>query len=191
MKIRTIIIILSFFTVCFFKAQGGKLVEVEKLGWSMNMPNSFNDMTKKAIQYVETKDKSQNKAEKPKTEKTEDIKFEAKNNTFFMLFCDKNKTADKVAQAATVHKNTDELIESIKKTNADAKFTKSITKEEIGKTSFYKTFIKVDLGNNVLQNYIIYNAIINGYNASFCIIYLKETSELTELLNAFKDSKFN
>ncbi|MDF2931127.1 hypothetical protein ACN9MN_04920 [Chryseobacterium sp. S-02] len=96
----------------------------------------------------------------------------------------------KVAQAATVNKNTDELIESIKKKNADAKFTKNITKDEIGKTSFYKTFIKVDLGNNVSQNYIIYNAIINGYNASFCIIYLNETPELIELLNAFKDSKF-
>ncbi len=183
---------LSFFTVCFFKAQSGKLVEVEKLGWSINMPNSFNDMNqnKKAIQYVETKDKSQNKTENPKTEKTEDIKFQAKNNTFFMLFSDRNKTVDKLVQVATVNKNTDELIESIKKTNADAKFTKNITKDEIGKTSFYKTFIKVDLGNNVSQNYIIYNGIINGYNASFCIIYLNETSELTELLNAFKDSKF-
>ena len=183
---------LSFFTVCFFKAQSGKLVEVEKLGWSINMPNSFNNMNehKNAIQYVETKDKSQNKTEKLKTEKNEDIKFQAKNNTFFMLFSDKNKTVDKVAQAATVNKNTDELIESIKKTNVDAKFTKNITKDEIGKTSFYKTFIKVDLGNNVSQNYIIYNAIINGYNTSFCIIYLNETSELTELLNAFKDSKF-
>lgn len=183
---------LSFFSVCFFKAQSGKLVKVEKLGWSINLPNSFNDMNqkKKAIQYVETKEKSQNKTEKPKTEKTEDIKFHANYNTFFMVFSDKNKTVDKVAQATTVNKNTDELIESLKKTKANAKFTKNTTEEEIGKTSFYKTFIKVDLGNNVFQNYIIYNAIINGYSASFCIIYVNETSELTELLNAFKDSKF-
>lgn len=110
-----------------------------------------------------------------------------------MLFSYRNKTVDKVVQATTVNKNTDELIESIKKTNANAKFTKNITKDEIGKTSFYKSFIKVDLGNNVSQNCIIYNVIINGYNVSFCIIYLNETSELEELLNAFKirNLKFN
>lgn len=108
-----------------------------------------------------------------------------------MVFSDKNKTVDKVLHVTTINKNTDELIESLQKTNADAKFTKYTTEEEIGKTSFYKTFIKVDLGNNVSQNYIIYNAIINGYSASFCIIYVNETSELNELLSAFKDSKFH
>jgi hypothetical protein len=193
MKIKNIILMLSAFMVCFFKAQSVKLVEIKKLGLTINLPDSFNNMNqnKKEVQYVVTNDKNQNKAKKPETEETEDIKFQGKDYTFFMVFSDKNKTSDTAIQPAIVNKKAEEFIESLKKIKTEAKFTKHITKEEIGKISFYKTSIKIDLKNNISQNYIIYNAIINGYKASFTIIYVKETSELTELLSAFRNFKIN
>jgi len=55
MKIKNITIMLSFFSVCFFKAQIGKLVKVEKLGWSINLPNSFNDMNQKKKAKIKLK----------------------------------------------------------------------------------------------------------------------------------------
>ncbi|WES95748.1 hypothetical protein P2W68_12855 [Chryseobacterium arthrosphaerae] len=192
MKFNILAFILSIFTTYHYNAQSTKLFEIEKLGWSINLPNDFSDMeqTKKQVQIVEAKNKIEIDKKKEKTEKQIEVKFQGKNYTFFMVFYEKNKSTDKIIQIETVNKNNEQLIESLKKTKSEAKFTKQISEEKIDGIKFYKTYIKMDLENNISQNFIIYNSTIKGYNTNFIIFYIKETPELKELLNAFSNSKF-
>ncbi|WP_131435991.1 hypothetical protein [Chryseobacterium gleum] len=192
MKFNLLSFILSIFTTFLYNAQSTKFFEIEKLGWSINLPNDFSNMeqTKKEVQIVEAENKIEIDKKKDKTEKPIEVKFQSQNYTFFMVAYEKNKSTNKVIQIENVKKNNEQLIESLKKTRSEAKFIKQISEEKIGGRKFYKTYIKMDLENNISQNFIIYNSTIKGYNANFTIFYIKETPELKELLNAFSNSKF-
>ncbi|REC77208.1 hypothetical protein DRF60_12405 [Chryseobacterium elymi] len=192
MKFNILAFILSIFTTYHYNAQSTKLFEIEKLGWSINLPNDFSNMEqiKKEVQIVEAKNKIEIDKKKEKTEKPVEVKFQGKNYTFFMVSYEKNKSTDKIIQIETVNKNNEQLIESLKKTRSEAKFIKQISEEKIDGIKFYKTSIKMNLENNISQNFIIYSSTINGYNANFTVFYVKETPELKELLNAFGNSKF-
>lgn len=127
MKFNILVFILSIFTTYHYNAQSTKFFEIEKLGWSINLPNDFSNMeqTKKEVQIVEAKNKIEIDKNKEKTEKPIEVKFQGKNYTFFMVFYEKNKSTDKVIQIETVNKNNEQLIESLKKNKIRSKIRKT------------------------------------------------------------------
>ncbi|WP_261509895.1 hypothetical protein [Chryseobacterium paludis] len=192
MKIKIITFIILAITNSFCQAQQSNPYQIEKLGWVINLPNDFTNMNleKKPVQIVEANNKQEIKKINPVTEKAEETRFQGRNHTNFLTFYKKDTSKTNLFKESEIKKQNNDLIESLKVTQPEARFNSKITVEKIDGVTFYKTVLEKDLGNNVSHNFIIYRTLINGYEASFTIFYIYPTPELDKLVKAFENSKF-
>ncbi len=191
MKIKMTILFIFLITT-FYKAQKSNTYKVEQLGWTIDMPNNFTNMNliKQPVQVVDAKNnKEVNNASKTR-EKSEEVRFQGKNYTYFLVHYKKTLSGNKALTESTVKEQNDELIESFKKGQPEAQFESKTIQEKVDDINFYKTDLKMNLENNISQNFIIYRTILNGYEAGFTIFYVYPTSESDKLIKAFKNSKF-
>lgn len=189
MQIKLLITICFVLTLSLLKSQNS--YNNPSIGWSINLPKDFKNQSQKTVQIVETKDKTEVKKEANKNsfEKSESITFQGKNKTF--LFSTLEKYKSELKYSDFVKKQTDELVEGLKKQMPKAKFEITSTQEIIDRLNFYRTEIKIDFGNNIFQNFLIYNSLIKDFNSNFLIVYLNPSTESQELIKAFKESKFS
>lgn len=192
MKIRIITFIILAIANSFCKAQQSNSYQIEKLGWVVNLPDSFTnmDLEKKPVQIVESKNKQGIKKENPVKEKAVESRFQGKNHTYFMTFYKKNGSKSNQLSESEIKKQNDELINSLKEPNTEFQFDSTTTEEKIDGISFYKTVLKKDLGNNISHNFILYRTLLNDYETCFTIFYVYSTPELDQLIKAFENSKF-
>lgn len=192
MKIKPLITICFVFTLSLLKSQEQIFYNNPSIGWSINLPKDFKNQSQKPIQIVETKD---NKTEVKKdtdrklSEKPQEIRFEGKDNTYFFTSFEKYNSNKNYSEF--IEKQNQDLIDGFKKAMPKAKFDKNLAQENIDNIKFYKTTLKIDLGNNSYQNFIIYSALINNFNSNFSIIYVNPTTASEEMIEAFKNSKFS
>ncbi|WP_160136055.1 hypothetical protein [Chryseobacterium sp. c4a] len=148
------------------------------------------NLIKQPVQVVDAKNnKEVNNASKTR-EKSEEVRFQGKNYTYFLVHYKKTLSGNKALTESTVKEQNDELIESFKKGQPEAQFESKTIQEKVDDINFYKTDLKMNLENNISQNFIIYRTILNGYEAGFTIFYVYPTSESDKLIKAFKNSKF-
>lgn len=191
MKIKLLITICFVFTLNLLKSQEQNSYNNPSIGWSINLPKDFTNKSKGPVQIVETKNKTEVKKEanRNSSEKSESITFQGKNKTF--LFSTLEKYKSELKYSDFVKRQTDDLVEGLKKQMPKAKFEITSTQEIIDSLNFYRNEIKIDLGNNIFQNFLIYNSLINDFNSNFLIVYLNPSTESQELIKAFKESKFS
>lgn len=193
MKIKIISFITLVITNSFCQAQQSNLYNIEKLGWTINIPDSFTNLNKetKKVHVVETKNKQTTEKSNITKEIAEEVHFQGKNYTYFLIFFKKNDSKNTQFSESDIKKHNNELIESLKKGKNEAQFESKITEEKIDGVNFYKTVLKENIGNNIFHNFIIYRTLLNGFEANFTIFYISQSSELEQLIKAFESSKFN
>ncbi len=191
MKIKLLITLCFFSTLSLLKSQNQNFYNNPSIGWSINLPKDFKNQNQNPVQIVETKDKSERNKDTNKklSEKHQEVRFQGKNNTYFFTSFDKYNSNKNYSEF--IEKQNQDLIDGFRKAMPKAKFDKNLTQENIDDLKFYKTTLKIDLGNNSYQNFIIYSALIHNFHSNFSIIYVNPTTESEEIIEAFKNSKFS
>ncbi|MDM1139970.1 hypothetical protein [Empedobacter sp. R132-2] len=183
-------IIFSIFTILTFGQQKNKYYN-NKIGWEISFPESFKDMNlnKQPVQIVVAKNTvEQNpKISKAKNE-TEEIKYQGLNYNFFYAIIENNQEDIDLKKKAEEQNKS--LIDALKISNPQTKFDTKYSTEKIDNIKFYKSYLTMDLGNNISQHFIVYFAKIKDFYANFSIVYANENEETKEIIKAFKDSKF-
>ena len=192
MKSNKIYLLFFLFIFSFVSSQNENKYHNEKIGWTVIFPQGFENMNlqKQEVQTVITNQQKEEKKEIPKQKKEfEAIRFKGLNFNFLLVNFEKDDSV-KNEILEIVKKQNNDLIEHLKTSKPQAKFETKITHETVDNIDFIKSLIKIDLGNNIFQNFLTYSAKIKNYYTNFSIFYVNENQETKELINAFKNSKF-
>ena len=190
MKLR--FIFTAFFlllTITTFAQQNNEYSN-KKIGWKISFPESFKDMNlnKKPVQVVVAKNETSKSRKSTVTKYTDEIKYQGSKFTLFIASIEDEQEKIDLQKKAEAQNNS--LVNALKESMSQAKFDTKYSTEKIDNVDFYKSELTMDLGNNVSQHFITYFTTRKDYYVNFSIAYANENEETTEIITAFKNSKF-